>query len=539
MQRVILICIILLAATDLCGQTADYTFSGDYDQVSFDSFAESLEESYGLSFFYLPEWTSGVTVSAKGEGLSLTNVLLQSLEPHGLTCYMDPGNNVFILPGTIIRLDDVIAADQVMEISGPETEVSNETMKRKHFGREREEVRTESVVIGRSTDAGQGSMVKLYGKIWNMESGEALLGATIYFPETETGIITDQYGQYQVVLPAGHHQLSVHSLGMKVRQYDLAIYADGSLDIEMENEIIPLNEVVISADRYQNVSGLQMGYSRLDIQTIKEIPLIMGEKDLIRVAQLLPGVQSVGEGSSGLNVRGSSADQNMFYIDRIPVFNTSHLFGFFSAFSPDIINEFNLYKSNLPVEYGGRIASVFNVSTREGNKNQFTARGGISPITGHLAVEGPLKKEKHSFVLSARSTYSDWIMKFLEDPALRNSEASFYDLSAAITIDPDESNLIKFFGYYSSDHFQYSDLFSYDYQNTGASLTWRHRISSSLSSDMAAVFSQYSFGTVNQEYPSSAFSHDYRIGQWELVSDFKWLPVRKHFITFGGIYSYF
>jgi len=529
----------LLSAASVCGQATDYTFSGDYDQVSFDSFVESLEENSGLIFFYRPEWTSGVAITAKGEGLSLAEVLEQNLKPQGLTCYMDGGNNVFILRSTIIRLEDVIAADQVREISEPETEVSNETMERKYFGSEREEVRTESVVIGRSTDARQGSMVKLYGKIWNKESGEALLGATLYFQETETGIITDQYGQYQVVLPAGHHQLSVHSLGMKVKQYNLSIYADGRLDVEMENEIIPLNEVVISADRYQNVSGIQMGYSRLDIQTIKEIPLVMGEKDLIKVAQLLPGVQSVGEGSSGLNVRGSSADQNMFYIDRIPVYNTFHLFGFFSAFSPDIIKEFNLYKSNIPVEYGGRIASVFNVSTREGNKNQFTGRGGISPITGHLALEGPLKKEKHSFVLSARSTYSDWILKYLEDPALRNSKASFYDLSAAITIDPDERNLIKFFGYYSSDRFQYSDVLSYDYQNAGAAMTWRRRITSALSSDMAAVFSHYAFETVNQEYPSSAYSHAYTIGQWELVSDFLWVPVRKHLITFGGKLIYY
>ena len=466
-------------------------------------------------------------------------MLSESLEPHDLNVYLDRGKNVFILRGTILSLEDLIAADQVGELSEPEAEVSNETMERLYFGSEREEVRTESIVIGKRTDARQGNMVKLYGKIWNRESGEALIAATIYFPETETGIITDLYGQYQVVLPAGQHQLSVHSMGMKVKQYELSIYADGRLDIEMENKIIPLNEVVISADRYQNVSGIQMGYSRLDIQSVKEIPLVMGEKDVIRVAQLLPGVQSVGEGSSGFNVRGSSADQNLFYIDRIPVYNTFHLFGFFSAFNPDIIREFNLYKSNIPVEYGGRIASVLNVSTREGNKNQFTGRGGISPITGHLALEGPLKKEKHSFVLSARSSYSDWILKFLEDPSLRKSKASFYDLSAAITIDPDESNLVRFFGYYSSDHFQYSHVLNYDYQNTGAAVTWRRRISSSLSSDMAAVFSHYSFGTVNQEYPSSAYTHDSRIGQGELVSDFNWVPVRKHFITFGAKLIYY
>lgn len=539
MQRMILIFITLLSATSVCGQITAHTFSGDYDQVSFDSFVESLEESSGLIFYYHPEGTSGVTITAMGEELSLAVVLEQNLKPQGLSWYIDGGSNVFILRNSIIRMEDVIAADQVREITEPETEVSNETLKRTYFGREREVEMPESVVIGRSTDAAQGSMVKLYGKIWHQESGEALLGATIYFPESETGIISDQYGQYQVVLPAGNHQLSVHNLGMKVKQYKLAIYTDGRLDVGMENEIIPINEVVISAERYQNVSGIQMGHSRLDIQTIKEIPLVMGEKDVIRVAQLLPGVQSVGEGSSGINVRGSSADQNMFYFDRIPVYNTSHLFGFFSAFSPDIIKEFNLYKSSIPVEYGGRIASVFNVSTREGNKNQLTARGGISPITGHLAVEGPLKKEKHSFVLSARSSYSDWILKFLEDPALRNSRASFYDLSAGITMEPDNSNLIKFFGYYSSDHFKYSDVLSYDYQNMGASMTWRRRISSSLSSDVAAVFSNYSFGTVNQEYPSSAYSHDYRIGQGELIADFKWVPGRKHLITFGGKVIYY
>ncbi len=539
MHRTILILISLFSLTSVCGQTIDFTFSGDYDQVSFDSFVESLEESSALIFFYRPEWTSGVTITAKGEGLSLAEVLEQNLKPQGLSWYMDGGSNVFIMRYSIIRMEDVLASDLVRDISETETEVSNESLKKTYFGREREVEMPESVVIGRSTDAAQGSMVKLYGKIRDQVSGEALLGATIYFPESETGIITDQYGEYQVVLPSGIHQISVHSLGMKVKQYELAIYTDGRLDAGMENELIPINEVVISTERYQNVSGIQMGHSRLDIQTIKEIPVVMGEKDVIKVAQLLPGVQSVGEGSSGINVRGSSADQNMFYIDRIPVYNTSHLFGFFSAFSPDVIKEFNLYKSSIPVEYGGRIASVFNVSTREGNKNQLTARGGISPITGHLAVEGPLKREKHSFVLSARSSYSDWILKFLEDPALRDSRASFYDLSAGITLEPDNKNLIKFFGYYSSDRFKYSDVLSYNYQNMGASMTWRRRISSSLSSDMAAVFSNYSFGTVNQEYPSSAYSHDYRIGQGELIADFLWVPGRKHLITFGGKVIYY
>jgi hypothetical protein len=203
MRRLIPIFILLLSVAGLRGQSTDHTFSGDYDQAAFDSFAESLEESSGLAFFYRPEWIAGVTITAKGEVLSLSEVLEQHLKPKGLNFYMDGGNNVFILRNRMIRMEDVLTADQVREFPAPETEVSEETLKKTYFGREREVEKTESVIIGRSTDAARGSMVKLFGTIRDQVSGEALLGATLYFPETETGIITDQYGQYQVVLPAG------------------------------------------------------------------------------------------------------------------------------------------------------------------------------------------------------------------------------------------------------------------------------------------------------------------------------------------------
>jgi len=539
MQRLFLIAALSLFTISLSGQHPDYIFSGDYNRVPFDSFVESLESSSGLTFFYRASWTSEVTVTATGSELSLDAVLAQNLEPYGLTYYIDEGKNVFILKGvTIQRIEDLTASvvkrrSSLVEIS------SDEDKEAEYFGGPNKEETIESIVIGKSTDIASNGRVNLYGKIWDAENGESLVGATIYFPESGKGTITDLYGRFQVVLAPGSYMLNVNSLEMKEKRYALTIYSDGRLDVGMEKDVIPIKEVVIRAEKNQNVSGMQMGHARIDINTIKEIPLIMGEKDVLKVAQLLPGIQSVGEGSSGFNVRGSSVDENMFYINRIPIYNTSHLFGFFSSFSPDIIKDFSLYKSNIPVEYGGRIASVFSISTREGNKNNLTARGGISPITGHIAVEGPIKKEKHSFVLSARSSYSDWLLKFLEDPLLRDSKASFYDLSAGITLEPDTRNLIKAFGYYSSDNFQYTDLLHYDYQNTGASLTWRHRINPALSSVMALVFSQYSFGTVNTEYISSAYSHHYRIGQYEISSDLLWIPVPNHTLTFGGKIIYY
>jgi len=277
-----------------------------------------------------------------------------------------------------------------------------------------------------------------------------------------------------------------------------------------------------------------MGFERLDIKTLKEIPVILGEKDLLQVARMLPGVQSVGEGSSGFNVRGSPADQNMIYVNKVPVYNSSHLFGFFSSFNSEIVKDFSLYKSNLPVKYGGRISSFFDITSRQGNMNKYTARGGISPVTGHVAIEGPVVRNKGAFVLSARSTHSDWILKRLDDPELRNSDASFYDLAGSLTFEPNEKNLVKTFGYYSKDKFSLGATNQYAYYNAGGSINLKHRFNSRISGDLAAVYGEYAFQTIDQSITSQAYQHDYRIGHYEARADFKWLSLGSHTLTFGG-----
>jgi hypothetical protein len=302
----------------------------------------------------------------------------------------------------------------------------------------------------------------------------------------------------------------------------------------MEKKIIPIHEVVVKADLYQNVRGMQMGYERLNIKTIKEIPMVMGEKDVMKVVQLLPGIQSVGEGSSGINVRGSPADQNIFYINKIPVYNPSHLFGFFSAFSPDIINDFSFYKSNVPAKYGGRLASFFDISTKQGNNKKFSARGGISLVTGHISIEGPLKKEHSSFILSARSTYSDWLLSRLEDPDIRNSDASFHDFTAKINSEINDKNILKGFLYYSYDRFSLASTNKYQYSNLGGSMEWRHLFSSSLLADLTAVYSKYSFKAIDNVFPPTAYSQEYAINHYEFKTDFIWYPGEKQTVTFGG-----
>ena len=516
----------------------DIIFSGEYQDIPFDRFISDIESKKDVHFFYRQEWISDITITAKGDSLSLASVLQSNLAETGLSFYIDNKRNVFLTPGLLVTdLPEEIFFEQNNRDNNSHDNNRAEDIREKYFKGQKAKI-IETIIIGDKENISANQAI-INGKIKNTENGEALIGATIYIEELKTGSVTDVDGHFSLVLKPGKYSAVFNCMGMKEAGYFLEVYSDGQLNISMEKTMIPINEVVIKADRFHNVRGMQMGYERLNIKSIKEIPVVLGERDLLKVAQMLPGIQTVGEGSSGFNVRGSPADQNMFYINKIPVYNTSHLFGFFSSFSPDIVKDFSLYKSNIPVEYGGRLASFFDISTRQGNKNKFTGRGGISPITGHIALEGPLTKEHSSFVVSARSTYSDWLLSKIQNSNLRNSKASFYDLSTNINIEPNGNNLFKIFGYSSSDNFDLAGLNTYDYSNSGGSLIWQRRFSSSLSSDFAAVFGNYLFNTINKEYSFSAYQHEYKIGHYELKSDLHWVPDQKNIISFGGSLIYY
>ncbi|MCK4751731.1 MAG: carboxypeptidase-like regulatory domain-containing protein, partial [Bacteroidales bacterium] len=281
---------------------------------------------------------------------------------------------------------------------------------------------------GNGGNGDRTSSITLSGRIRELESGEAVIGAVVYVEDTETGVITDAAGYYLLTLSRGTHFIVIRSMGRKEIRYQVEALSSGTLDVFMEEQISKLKGVEIVAENTRNVTRLQLGLDKVDMKTVLELPAAFGETDIIKAALLLPGVQTVGEGASGFNVRGGSTGQNLFLLDAAPVFNSSHLFGFFSAFNPDVINSFSLYKSGIPARYGGRLSSVFDMDMKTGNKKKITASGGISPITGRLIIEGPVIKDKTSFIAGGRTTYSDWILNRVNDPSIRNSDARFYDL---------------------------------------------------------------------------------------------------------------
>lgn len=541
MRRYVII--LLLIFFSFCGKISgsgnDIVFSGNYQNVSFEEFIGDLENKNNIRFFYKKEWISEIKITAKGDSLSLSRVLEENLKNTDVSFYINENRNVFVTQENLITVlpRDAIR-NPLINNNLLSNKVENGDISKKYFPGEKTKI-VETLIIGDKDKMKANDQVIINGRIRNIENGESLIGATIYIEDLMKGTVTDVDGRFSIVLEPGRYKALFNCMGMKEKGYFLQVYSDGQLEINMEKTIIPINEVVIKADQYHNVRGMQMGFESLNMKSIKEIPLVMGEKDLLKVAKMLPGIQTVGEGASGFNVRGSSADQNMFYINKVPVYNTSHLFGFFSSFNPDIIKDFSIYKSNIPVEYGGRIASIFDITTRQGNKNKFTGRGGISPITGHLALEGPIKKDHSSFVVSGRSTYSDWLLTKIQNRNIRNSEASFYDISANINIESDKDNTFKIFGYSSSDSFNLADISNYGYHNSGGSLIWQHRFSSSLSSEFSALFGNYLFNTINNEEPYSAYKHKYNIGHYELRSDFRWIPNQQHIISYGGSLIYY
>lgn len=524
----------ILISLTLSASGGEIYFSGEYDHVPFESFAEDLENKINVHFKFQPEWVEDIYVTARGMNIKLSDILSETLAGKGLHFYIDNAGTVFIVKGEsfVTSLPDY--SYEKIPMSDDDTEKENQlTSTELTYKEARKKGHRQTVAIGERSNGTMQKAVVINGKLQDKESGEPLIGATVYIEELSKGYATDLNGHFVMTIMPGKYNAVFNCLGMEEVNYILVVNSGGILNIEMKRKLIAINEVTIKADKFDNVRGIQMGYDRLSIKTIKEIPAVMGERDLLKVAQMLPGVQNVGEGSSGFNIRGSSADQNMFFINKIPVYNTSHLFGFFSAFNPEIVSDFSLYKCNIPAKYGGRLASFFDITARQGNNKKYTARGGISPVTGHISAEGPIVKEKSSFIAAGRSTYSDWILSRLHDQELRKSNARFYDFAANITAEPGQKDLIKLFGYYSNDDFTLANSNHYSYYNTGVSMEWNHRFSLKLSSGVSLIFARYAFQNTDTSYSIMGYHHGYTIDHLEMKTDFTWIPSDRHVINYG------
>ena len=333
------------------------------------------------------------------------------------------------------------------------------------------------------------------GTIKEKKSGEALIGATVHIAELpRVGAVTNAYGFYSIEAVPGTYTLITSFQGFKQDSIKITLNKNVSLTIELEEYAGQLQEVVVSAKKKDgNVTMPLMGVQKLSVSEIRNVPVIFGEKDVLKTIQLLPGVKSAGEGSSGIYVRGGGSDQNLVLLDEATVYNASHLLGFFSAFNSDAIKDLTLYKGAMPAEYGGRLASVVDIKMNDGNSKETHVNGGIGLIASRLTIDGPIVKDKGSFIISGRRTYADLFLKLSNDSTINNNKLYFYDLNAKASYRINDNNKIYLSGYFGNDVLGFGNTFGIDFGNATATARWNHIFNSRLFSNTSFIYSNYNY----------------------------------------------
>ena len=335
---------------------------------------------------------------------------------------------------------------------------------------------------------------RVSGVVRDAETGETLIGVAVYEPQLQAGVTTDEKGRYEMELPVGDHRLQFSYIGFKTQEKKVRFESKPvTLNIKLQPDITKLSEVEVTSQRSdRNVSEMAMSVQSLDMITIKKIPALMGEVDVIKTIQLLPGVQAASEGSSGFSVRGGGTDENLILLDDAPIYNASHFLGFFSVFNNDVVKEATLYKGDIPSSYGGRLSSVLDVKVKDEMPKKITGQGGVGLVTSRLTLEAPLFDHQTSLLLGGRTTYAGLVIPFLGD-RVKGSNIYFYDLNAKVTQRINDNNRLFLSAYHGRDRFQVLDMMGLGYGNTSTTLRWSHIFNDRLTSNLTLIGTKYNY----------------------------------------------
>lgn len=375
--------------------------------------------------------------------------------------------------------------------------------------------------------------IKLMGQVIDFKTNEPMVGIHVIRREPWNAVTTDADGRFNMELEPGYNVLELQGVNIKDARRQLMLYAEADVRIELEEQNHMLDEVLVTGGRVETVKSTILGMEKIRPSLLKNIPTAMGEVDVLKMVQSLPGVKTVGEASSGFNVRGGSTDQNLMLLNGGTIYNPNHLFGFFSAFNSDMVADVELYKSSIPSLYGGRISSVLNITGKEANKEKFEGVAGIGLLTSKLNLEIPLWKQRTSLLLSGRTTYSDWILGMLpEKSGYKDGRAGFYDIGATLSHTFNVRNKLNIYGYYSRDRFAFNDNEKYGYGNINASIHWRSIFNDFLTGNFSAGYDHYDYRNDETVDSLSAARLSFAINQYFAKADFN-LNLEKHKLNFG------
>lgn len=539
-----IISILLLMAFAVSNAQEPTRISGNFSNASLKDVILDIESKTEYRFYFLEDWVDAETVSMTYTAMDLAEVLDKVLASTTLNFHIkEDEKRIFLVNNTVIYEDlpdgffgreETVQQDSavVRRANAPPPTFYNEdirqTQKKYPVAR-----------VGKNDPKNLKETYRLTGKAINAVTGEPIEDLAIRVKETNRVTVTDAAGNYALELPSGYNVLFVRAMGIASAEREIIMYNDGNLDLLMEEGLQQLDEVVVQADAASNVEEAITGSEQIDSEASKNIPLVLGERDILQVAKALPGISSAGEGATGLNVRGGKPDQNLVLLDDAVIYNPQHFFGIFQALNPFTTKGVDIYKGAMPVEFGGRLSSVFDIRTKNGNVDQLAGEGSIGPVTGNLALEIPIKKEQSSLVVGARGAYADWILRSLDDASLNNSNASFFDGILKYHHKINDDNEVKATAYYSRDAFSITSDSLYNYDNRLFSLRWDRRISERTTTAMVLGNSNYGFGIDFESQANTDFNLDYSINETELKYKLRTVVNDRNILDYGISAKYY
>ncbi|MGV3527359.1 MAG: TonB-dependent receptor domain-containing protein [Flavisolibacter sp.] len=523
--------IILLVCSAMAATAQqDARITGRFENIDAASFFKQIESTSPYYFYYDAAQLKDVRVQLSVSNQPIQKVLEQAFAGTDIKFAIDAQNRVFI--SRKVAVSTTLPAGYFSNTASDveEQKIALQTAGERPVNKVSSEVKTYE--IGVKSNQSTDKNIIITGYVRNERSGEPVINAVVFADQLNVGVQTDQYGYYRLNLPPGSYTINVQGIGMKDSKYNVVVYGPGQMDIDLKEQINVLKTVVVSAQKVANLKQVQLGVERLNMDAIRRVPTVFGEADVMRVVLTLPGVKTVGEASTGFNVRGGSADQNLVLMNGATIYNPSHFFGMFSAFNPELVKDIELYKSSIPAKYGGRLSSVLDINLKEGNKKNVTGSAGIGLVTGRFNIEGPLAKNKTSFVAGARSTYANWLLKLLPTPYDR-SEANFYDANLSIHHQANNKNNFYLNAYTSEDKFNLASDTTYGYSNQNFNINWKHNFSSKLLAVFSTGIDKYQYRVHSDKNVVNAYTLDFGIDQYNFKTDFSYFLNLDHTLDFG------
>jgi hypothetical protein len=500
-----------------CQRPEPLRISERFMHVPMISGLNQIEAKYQVMFYYKEEWFRNDTLNIVITNNTFEESVKRILNDKPYIYRIINDSNVVFLP----KVKAAAFLGQMADHSDEETLNQNVNL------------------IGDEEDAGKSKTVVLSGQITDGKTGEPIIGATIQVNNLPQGAVSNVQGNYKLMLAPGFYTLKISSVGFEQSEYKVKIISNGSQNFELIDKSIVLDEIIVYSQRVdRNITGNQMSLIKLDAKGIVQLPAVAGGKDILKGLTTMPGIKSVGEFSSGINVRGGGEDQNLYLVNGTPLFNTSHVFGLFSVINPDIVDNLSLYKGHIPAIYGERVSSVVDIITINNAPEKLRIKGGVGLYDSRLTILVPLYKNKIFFDLSGRTSYSDWILSRMNDYNLRNSKASFYDINGTLHFNLPK-NIVSVSGYLCNDAFKFASEVKYNYGSELLSVNWNHMINSSLGTYLTLSYSNYH---VSKDDISSTFMQSHIVSGIQYTGlryRMKYSGIRHHTIDAGvNLFNY-